>query len=100
MKLVYSNIQKHGINCYLRKGREILCFGPAIENVICCFPTTVLYVYIDFCQKVKTTKYMHVLYVNMARMPFQNGFQTCFDCRMFWQEKSLKASEGCTNSCD
>ena len=98
MKLVYSNIQKHGINCYLRKGREILCFGPAIENVICCFPTTVLYVYIDFCQQVKTTKHTHVLYVDIPRMPFQNRFQACFDCTMFSRDKSLKASKGRTNS--
>ena len=55
MKLVYSNYPKHGINGYLRKGRQILCFGLIVKNVICCFPATVLYVYIDFCQQVKTT---------------------------------------------
>ena len=55
MKLVYSNYPKHDINGYLRKGRQILHFGPAAKNVICCFPATVLYVDIDFCQQVKTT---------------------------------------------
>ena len=35
-----------------------------------------LYVYIDFCQKVKTTKYMYVLYIDIP----QNRFQVCFDC--------------------
>ena len=92
MKLVYSNYPKHGINGYLRKGRQILCFGPAVKNIICCFPATVLYVYIDFYQQVKTTKHMHVLYVDIPRMPFQNRFQACFDHRMFSREKSLKAS--------
>ena len=92
MKLVYSNTQKHGINGTLRKGRQILCFGPVVKSVICCFPATALYVYIDFCQKVKTTKYIHVLFVGIPRMPFQNRFQACFDCRMFSREKSLKAS--------
>ena len=100
MKLVYFNDPKHGINGYLRKGRQILCFRLAAKNVICCFPTTVLYVYIDFCQQVKTTKHIHVLYVEIPRMPFQNRCQACFDCRMFSQEKSLKASKGRTNSYD
>ena len=77
MKLVYSNIQKHGINGYLRKGRQILCFRPAVKSLICFLPR---YVYIDFCQKVKTTKYTHVLYIDIPRMPFQNRFQACFDC--------------------
>ena len=35
---------------------------------------------------------MHVLYVDIPRMQFQNIFQVCFDCRMFSREKSLKAS--------
>ena len=48
-------MQSHGINGYLRKELQILCFGPAVKNVIYCFPATVLYVYIDFCQQVKTT---------------------------------------------
>ena len=34
MKLVYSNTQKHGINGYLRKGRQILCFGKAVKSII------------------------------------------------------------------
>ena len=97
MELVYSNYPKHGINGYLRIEWQILCFGPAIKNVICCFPATVLYVYIDICQKVKTTKHMHVLYIDIPQMPFQNRFKTCFDCRMFSREKSLKASKGGTN---
>ena len=52
MKLVYFNIQKHGIDDYLRKGRQILRFGPAVKSVLnlhmaetCGF----LYVYIDVC---------------------------------------------------
>ena len=36
---------------------------------------------------------MHVLYVDIPRMPFQNRFQACFDCTMFSREKSLKASQ-------
>ena len=79
MKLFYSNIQKHGINGYLRKGRQNLCFGPAVKSVICCFPAIESsYVYIDFCEKVKATKYIHVVYVDIPRMPFQNTFQACF----------------------
>ena len=31
MRLVHFNIQKHGINGYLRKGQQILCFGPAVN---------------------------------------------------------------------
>ena len=34
MKLVYFNIQKHGIDDYLRKGRQILRFGPAVKSVL------------------------------------------------------------------
>ena len=33
MKLVCFNIQKHGINGYLRKERQILPFGPAVKSV-------------------------------------------------------------------
>ena len=70
-----------------------MCFGPAVKKCKLLFPRyTVLYVYIDFCQQVKTTQHMHVLYVDIPRMPFQNRFQACFDCRMFSREKSLKAS--------
>ena len=41
---------------------------------------------------------MHVLYIDIPRMLFQNRFQACFDCRMFSREKSLKASKDHTNS--
>ena len=66
------------------------------------------YVYIDFCQKgpVKTTKYKvspvvttcTFCHVEMTRIPPQIDFKLRFDCRMFLRGKSLKASEGCTNS--
>ena len=56
------------------------------------------YVYIDSCIKAKTTKYMHLLCIDIPRKQFQNRVQACFDCRMFLWGKSLKASEGCINS--
>ena len=56
MKLVYFNIQKHGIDGYLRKGHQILRFGLVVKSILdlhmaetCGFPATVLYVYTDFC---------------------------------------------------
>ena len=53
-----------------------------------------------FLRQVKATKLMHILYVDIPRMPFQNRFQACFDCRMFLREKSLRAHKGRTNSYD
>ena len=34
LKLVHFNIQKRGIDDYLRKGRQILRFGPAVKSVL------------------------------------------------------------------
>ena len=80
-----------------------MCFRPAVKSLICCFPAIESsYVYIDFCEKVKTTKYMHVLYVDIPRMPFQNIFQACFDCANVFagEEFESKLSEGYTNPDD